>query len=436
MSRLITDRFRVRRALPLLGAAVLVAACSSSTATPAPTTTPTKAPTTAPTATPTPAAPVTITVGYATGGNLDKYFQTVLAGAAAALPNVTIKLVVSPTYDDQLNQLPTQFAAGTVPDIIMWDNSAPVAEYASEGVLAPLDDLIGGTSVDLTAYPKALVDGWRIDGKLYAIPAYLQNSGYVLNEDLLKSAGITSDPKTMEEISADAKIVKQKTGKAGVVILDNAFHIYQYIRAFGGAWNYGKTINSDANVAGLQFLVDMFTDGSAQTAKQLGATWDGDAISKNLAAMSDGGPWYIGFMQSAAPKINYTLGPIPGGAGNAPFVVTYGGGFTITANAKDKATAAQVVAFLTNKAAQQAILDTSLGFVPARSDLYDAYVKTTPTYAAFTPDILAAGKSLDYPKKTTDFSNDLVAGFENLIYRKGSGTAKTLLDSLQAKYGS
>lgn len=436
LSRSFTDRLPLRRTVSLLAVAALVAACSSSTTTPAPTATPAAAVTSAPTVAPTPAAPVTVTVGYATGGNLDKYFETVLANAATALPGITVKLVVSPTYDDQLNQLPTQFAAGTVPDIIMWDNSAPVAQYASESVIAPLDDLIAGTGIDLSVYPQALVDGWKIDGKLYAIPAYLQNSAYVFNNDLLKAAGITTQPSTMEQVAADAKIVKSKTGKAGVVILDNAFHIYQYIRAFGGAFNYGKTINSAENVAGLQFLIDMFTNGSAATASQLGATWDGDAIAKNLAAMSDGGPWYIGFMSSTAPKMNYTLSAIPGGNGNAPFIVTYGGGFSVTANAKDKAAAAKVVAFLTNKAAQQAILDTNLGFVPARSDLYDAYVKTTPAYAAFTPAMLAAGKSLDYPKKTTQFSNDLVAGFEQLALKKASGTAKTLLDSLQAKYGS
>jgi len=432
------DHLPARRTLSLLAAsAILVGACGTAASpSPSASTAPSQPASEAPIASPTAAAPVEITVGYATGGNLDKYFETVLAGAKDALPGITVKTVVYPTYDDQLNQLPTQFAAGTVPDIIMWDNAAPVAQYASEKVITPLNDLVKTTAIDLSAYPKALVDGWTIDGNLYAVPAYLQNSGFVWNDDVLNAAGVKTRPSTMEEVATAAKMVKDKTGKAGVVILDNVFHIYQYIRAFGGAFNYGKTINSAENVAGLQFLVDLFANGSASTAKQLGATWDGEAISKNLAAMSDGGPWYIGFMKSTAPTVKYTIAAIPGGGGNPSFIVTYGGGFTITANAKDPGAAIKVVDFLTNEAAQKAILTTELGFVPARSSLYDQYVATTPEYAAFTPEMLAAGESLDYPVKTTEFSNDLVAGFEQLVLRPGSTTAKALLDSLQAKYGS
>lgn len=442
------DRLPARRIIALIAATfIFLTACAAPATTVAPTATTavtaapgvTSAPATAaatPTTAPTAGEAVTVTVGYATGGNLDKYFETVLAGAGSALPGITVKTSIYPTYDDQLNQLPTQFAAGTVPDIIMWDNAAPVAQYANEQVITPLQDLIPGTGIDLNAYPKALVDGWTIDGNLYAIPAYLQNSAYVFNDDVLTAAGVTAQPKTMEEVATAAKAIKAKTGKAGIVILDNAFHLYQYMRAFGGAFNYGATINSAENVAGLQFLVDLFADGSAATAQQLGAAWDGDAISKNLAGMSDGGPWYIGFMKATAPAIKYTIGAIPGGKGNAPFVVTYGGGFTITNGAKDKTAAIKVIDYLTNEAAQQAILTTELGFVPARSSLYDAYVKTTPVYAAFTPEMLAAGKSLDYPVKTTEFSNELVAGFEQLVLRPGSSTAKDLLDSLQVKYGS
>jgi multiple sugar transport system substrate-binding protein len=377
-----------------------------------------------------------VTLGYAGGGNIDTYFQKVLADAATALPDIKITPVVSPTYDDQLNQLPTQFAAGTVPDVIMWDNSAPVAEYASEQVILPLDDLIAGTSIDLSAYPQALVEGWKIDGKLYAIPAYLQNSAFVFNQGLLTDAGITTLPTSMDEVRAAAKTVKEKTGKAGIVILDNLFHLYQYMLAFGGGFDFGRTINSPENVAGLQFLVDMFvTDQTAQTAQQLGATWDGDAISKNLAAMSDGGPWYIGFMQSTAPNVKYDLLPIPSNKPDQPFVVTYGGGYTITDNAKDPAAAMRVVEYLTNEASEEAIITTGLGFVPAMTKFLAEYTAATPEYAAFTEDVLANGKTLAYPPNTTAFGNDLVAGFEQLALQPGSGTVQQLLDTLQSTYG-
>jgi multiple sugar transport system substrate-binding protein len=376
----------------------------------------------------------TVTVGYAGGGVVDTYMAAIIKHAEKLLPGVTIKTAVYPTYDDQLSQLPTQFAAGTAPDITLWDNSAPVAEYATEGAIAPMDDLIGNTDVKLSAFPAALVNGWKIDKKLYAVPSYLQNSGYVYNKDVLSSAGITTTPTTLAEVKTDAEAVKAKTGKPGIVLLENLFHLTQYMVAFGGGYHNGKTIDSAKNVEALDYLLGMFKDGSAATAEQLGATWDGEAIGKNSAAMSDGGPWYIGFMTTSAPKTNYSLTELPGVTANAPKVTTYGGGFSISEKSQNKDVDMAVIAALTDSYSQNAIITTNLGYVPAATKYVSEYRSKTPQYAAFTNSVLAKGESLDYPEKTTEFGNDLVAGFQQLTASKAI-SSKALLTQLQKKYG-
>ncbi len=441
-----TKRMSRREFLTLAGAAsgaALLAACqpaAAPTVTPKPTEAPPAKPTDTPlpkpTATLPPAAPVEVSLGYEPGGNIQAYYDKLFARAAEELPGITIKPVVYPTYDDQLHMLPTQFAAGTAPDVIRWDNAAPWTQYAAEGVILPLNDLLKETSIDLSAFPKALVDGWTIDGKLYAIPMYLQNSAFVYNLDVLEEAGITTLPTSMQEVRQVAQTVKEKTGKSGLVILPNLFHIYQYILAFGGSWNYGRTINSPENVAGLQFLVDMFVeDETAATAQQLGTTWDGEAISQNKAAMSDGGPWYIGFMKAVAPDVRYSLLPIPTNQPGEFFVVTYGGGYSISSSAKDPVATIKLVEFLSTEAAQEAIITTELGFVPAMTKFLDDYVAKTPEYAPFTESVLSQGRTLDYPPKMAEFETDLLTGFEQLVFRPGSTTVQELLDSLQSKYG-
>lgn len=375
----------------------------------------------------------TVTIGYA-GGSFDTFMKNQVARVQSQL-GVTVKTVVYPTYDDELNQLPNQFAAGTAPDIIQWDNSAPVNEYASEGVIAPLDDLVKGTSVDMTAYPAALVKAWTIDGKLYAVPSYLQNSAMVYNMDVLKAAGITEPPTTMQQVADDAKKVHDTTGKAGVVLLENLFHLTQYVLAYGGGWGNGTTIDSAQNEQALQSLVDLFASGAAQSAEALGATWDGEAIAGNKAAMSDGGPWYIAFMQSTAPKVTYQLQPVPSTTAGSPFVTTYGGGFSVNASAKDQSTAAKVVALLTDATAEKAIMTDGTGFVPAMSQYVDQYRTSTPQYAAFTDSVLGDGRTLDYPLKTTEFGNALVSGFQQLVANPGGSSVKDLLSSLQSQYG-
>jgi multiple sugar transport system substrate-binding protein len=372
----------------------------------------------------------TVTVGYAGGGAVDTYMAAIIKHAEELLPNVTIKTAVYPTYDDQLSQLPTQFAAGTAPDITLWDNSAPVAEYATEGAIASMDDLIGSTDVDLSSFPDALVNGWKIDNKLYAVPSYLQNSAYVYNQDVLAAAGITELPTTLDQLGEDAKTVKATTGKPGIVILENLFHLTQYMVAFGGGYDSGKSIDSAENVKALDFLLGLFKDGSAATAEEVGATWDGEAIGNNAAAMSDGGPWYIGFMAASAPNTKYELTTLPGSSN----VTTYGGGFSISAKSKQKDVDMAVIAALTDSFSQEAILTTGLGYVPAATKYVGEYRDQTPAYAAFTDAVLSDGVSLSYPEKTTEFGNDLVAGFQKLT-ASGSISSKDLLTELQQKYG-
>jgi multiple sugar transport system substrate-binding protein len=429
--------------------ALLTTACAPAT-TAAPTALPTKAPTsppaaptetTAPTATteaasPTPSAPVEVTFGYSPGGTITDYYNALFTQAAKDMPDIKIVPVTYATYDDELNQLPTQFAAGTAPDVIRWDQASAWAEYASEGVLTPLDDLMAGTSIDTSAFLQNLIESWRINGKLYGMPSYLQNSAYVYNMDVLNEAGVTTLPDSMQEVQQVAQTVKDKTGKAGVVILPNLFHIYQYILAFGGRWNFGKTINSTENIAGLQFLVDLWTNGEvASTADQLGATWDGQAIAENKAAMSDGGPWYISFMQTTAPNVKYEMLPIPTNQAGKTFVTTYSGGYSISATAKDPEAAMKLIAYLSTDAAQEAIITTNLGFVPAMTKYIDQFRSATPEYAAFTESVLSAGLSLDYPPKTSQFETDLINGFQTLVFKPGTTTVKDLLDTLQQKYG-
>lgn len=377
-----------------------------------------------------------ITVGYSGGGAMDGYMEQLLDRAAKELPDVTIKPVVYPTYDDQLNQLPTEFAGGTAPDIILWDNSAPVAQYASEGVITPVTDLIEDTGIDLSAYPEVLVDGWTFDDQLYGVPAYLQNSGFVYNLDVLAQAGVTEPPRTLDDLQASAAAVKEKTGKAGIVLLDNLFHLTQYMLAFGGGYENGETINSDENVEALEFLVGLFQDGTAATAQQLGAAWDGEAIANGKAAMSDGGPWYIGFMSTTAPKVDYELLPMPGPTPDDQVVATYGGAFSITESTSDPETALQVVEILTDEQAQEAIITSGLGYVPAMTEQADAFREATPEYAAFTEEVLASGRGLDYPPQTAEFGNELVSGFQQLIADPDDASPRDLLDDLQEKYGT
>jgi len=123
--------------------------------------------------------------------------------------------------------------------------------------------------------------------------------------------------------------IQDKTGEYGVVVLLNDFHLSQYVQAFGGGWGYGKTINSPENVKAIEFFVDLFVkDKVAASVIELGWGWDGEAFAQGKAAMSTGGPWYIGFMKGAAPDLNYKLIPMPSTTPGEPVMFTYGAAYS------------------------------------------------------------------------------------------------------------
>ena len=378
--------------------------------------------------------PVQITLGYSGGVWIEKYFDQVLSQLPSSLKGVTVKKVVYPTYDDLLNTLPSQVAAKTNPDVLYWTNEQ-LAEYVGNGVLAKLGGLVSENKIDLGQFYSGLVGGWTIDGALYGVPFNGQDSALVVNLDLLKQAGIAGPPTSMAELQKDALQIKQKTGETGVVLLDNLFHISQYVYAFGGGWGYGKTIDTPQNAQGLQFLVDLFTkDKSAATAKQLGAAWDGEAFAKGTVGFSTGGPWYIGYMQQAGPKVHYALLPIPTSTGGTT-MVTYGGGLSVFANAKDKQAAGRLIAYLTNDANMKLMATSGLKYLPAKTSYMDLFIQQVPEFAPLK-DAFFKGRALDYPPDVKGFGDDLVKGFEQMIFQTSKLTPSELLSQLQSRYGS
>ena len=377
--------------------------------------------------------PVVVTIGHDGTITVMDYMEKVLEGAKTALPNIEIKQITYPTYDDLLNMIPSQIAAGTVPDILWWDAVA-APEYIRQGVVEPLDEWLS-PEFKVEDYLQVLLKAFTYEGKLYGIPLHANDSALVVNLDLFQEAGIEELPSSVEEFRQAAIKVKD-TGNVGVVVQLNAFHIGQYVIAHGGGWNYGETINSEANKQGIQFLVDLFTkDKAAVTSKELGSAWDGEAFAKGDVGMSTGGPWYIGFMSASAPQINYKLIPFPGINPGETTMYTYGAGYSIMKGAEHKAEAVEVLEYLSSDEAQELLYTTELKYVPAKERMIDNFIETIPEFAPLK-EAFFNGVDLAYPIDQKGFSDDLTSGVEQLIYNPGTGTVEELLDTLQQKYGS
>ena len=177
------------------------------------------------------------------------------AGFKELYPNIDLTVIQEPSDPDA--KLRVMWAAGTEPNI-MWAGVAAMG-FASEGVLAPIDDLVkGDASFDLTAYYPQIVDGFTFDGKLYALPYGATTSVWFYNKALFDAKGIaypTDDWKLAD--FRDAALALTEGDVYGVGDL------WVYIGNFmagGRAWDEGYTksaINTPDTLTALQWNYDL-----------------------------------------------------------------------------------------------------------------------------------------------------------------------------------
>ncbi|WP_267900300.1 ABC transporter substrate-binding protein [Kribbella turkmenica] len=112
---------------------------------------------------------------------------------------VTVKPVTY-TFDQAPTQLLLAARSG---------NASGVGEAGPWQVLVPL-----GVLADLSEiaskhdYPKALLDGFTVDGRLYVLPQYVDAIGLVGNGSILSSVGFTGDKVSVDDFAATLEKIK------------------------------------------------------------------------------------------------------------------------------------------------------------------------------------------------------------------------------------
>lgn len=134
----------------------------------------------------------------------------------------------------------TAISAGNGPDVSD-DFTSDIGKFAGSGILEPLDDYISKTSYDVADFVPASIDSCKLNGKTYALPCNINFSGLYYNKTLLKAAGYSEPPKTLEEMYEMAvKTTKaNKDGSLSVCGFPDFPQVY-YMSAFapaaGGGW--------------------------------------------------------------------------------------------------------------------------------------------------------------------------------------------------------
>ncbi len=345
----------------------------------------------------------------------------------------------------------SSFASGTNFDVVYVRDSF-LAEWASAGWIVPLTGL-PGVDEYMADLPQGIIDQMSFEGEVYGLPYYSGNSVFVYNQRLLKQGGVSSPPKTWDELTKQAEALKQKGVLNNPIVIGLAANENSILRTleiisagFGGRFFNDK-------------LEPVFHEKNSGVRQAL--AWIANGIKSGLinrASLSQGDGEIDQFMRSGTAA--YTLvtdyemkvlndskqsneagniknALVPGSANATSGTIGYVRLYGITSQA-EKEKAWKLVQFLGGKDAtgvyyvpKRWALEFGLGFSPA--PLYkDADVRNSIS-GWIDPDLLqeqakyAINRAYRFTPYFSDWETEAWGSFQEII---NGGDADSILESL------
>ncbi|MEO0496346.1 MAG: extracellular solute-binding protein [Pseudomonadota bacterium] len=258
-------------------------------------------------------------------------------------------------------------------------------------LVQPIDEQIAAQGTDLSDFPGAHMRHGMIDGKLVGLPVRGHVQLLFYRNDLLEEAGV-EPPQTWEDVVTASKMIKEKTGKAGIALPYgklNGQNLMVWVNLLWG--NGGELFDADgqpafaseAGAAATKQYIDMLLEheiapaGSAVFVEQ-------DAVNSFKQGNSAMLPlWWWVRSQLTDPEqstvkpeqLSFTSLPSVGDAGKTTFTNTWI--FGVTQGSSDVDAATEYLGWLTDPALERdVLLDEELSEVVAVhfSNLRDAEV--------------------------------------------------------------
>ena len=288
----------------------------------------------------------------------------------------------------------TTLAAAGTPVALAYVGSRTLKQFADSDLIIP----ITYTDAEKAAYYPHIVDTVTYNGQQWGIPTAFSTKALFWNKDLFTKAGLDPNkpPKTWDELLADAKTIKDKTGVPGYGLpaktMDNTMHQFlHYVYTNNGTVTDDKgniTLDSPENLAALTFvksLVPVSEDGPS--------AYDQDDMIKIFSdakvAMIEGGPW----VRNQVPKtISWGVDTLPTGpASKGPGTLLITDSLAVFKGTGVEAQATDLAKWLTNPE-NQFTYEKTHGLTPLRPvDGVKDLVASDPTWKPFLDGIAFGG---------------------------------------------
>lgn len=223
------------------------------------------------------------------------------------------------SYYDTLN---ATYAGGSPPDVAVM-HAANLPDYASRGLLVPLDDVLLDAGVDPADWTDPALTGVTYAGEVYGVPFDVHTNLWHLNLDLFEQAGLLDSdgnpvlPSSPEEFLAQAEQMQEATGAQYFAIDANQFALsvmmflallYQQDGTVVDEAGASATLDSPEALEALRFMNEVFDSGYASPTQDYTAAQT--AFLSGDAAVLHNGTWVVDQYAGEAP-FDYRVVPFP-----------------------------------------------------------------------------------------------------------------------------
>lgn len=301
-------------------------------------------------------------------------------------PNISVKIELTPS-DQYWTQLEAGASGGNVPDVF-WMSGNNFIKYASNGIIKPVGDLVNRDKVDLSVYPRSLLDQYTYNKQLYTLPKDFDTVGLFYNKEMFQQKGIPFPDETWDWnkfLDAAKKLTDTSKGVWGIAAQQYSRVYYTFIYQNGG-----YVISDDKKTSGfdkpetieaLKFWTDLIhVHKVSPTLAQMTETDPLKMFSSGKTAMYiDGSYQMLRLVQNEYIKDKFDVAVLPKGKKQATTI--HGLANVISAKTKYPQEAWEFVKFLGSKDAQQIQASTG-SVIPSYNNMQDIFVKAYPKYNA------------------------------------------------------
>ena len=336
-----------------------------------------------------------------------------------ANPDIKVNLEFVP-YEGLHDKTVLAQGSGSGYDVVLFDVIWP-AEYATNNVLV---DVTGRVTDEMK---KGVLPGaWttvNYDGKSYGMPWILDTKYLFYNKEILEKAGIKTPPKTWEELSEQAKIIKDKGllatpiawswAQAEAVICDYT----TLVSAYGGEFlKDGKpAFGEGGGLDALKYMADSYKSGLTNPNSKEFLEEDVRNVFQNGEAAFALNWTYMYNMANSGKdsKVAGKVGivPAPGVEGKSEVSAVNGSmGLGITSTSQHQEEAWKYIVHMTSQETQNAYAKLSL---PIWASSYE-----DPAVTAGQEELIAAAKlglAAMYPRPTTPKYQELSTALQQGI---------------------